>query len=111
MADRAALVEALNEIEDGMCRIAETRDIWQHKLLYAICQGVRLLLEDKLREMRRGPAKPVQGTWSVLRQCTVNAWGEPVWQEIAAKCSVCGALNDVPADVCPNCGAEMRRGK
>lgn len=52
MADRAALVEALDEIESGMCRIAETRDIWQHQLLYALCQGVRLLLEERLR---RGP--------------------------------------------------------
>lgn len=108
MADRAALVEALDEIENGMCRIAETRDIWQHKLLYALCQGVRLLLVDKLREMRR--AKPAQGTWSVLRECAVSVWGEPAWREIGAKCSVCGALNDVPEDVCPNCGAEMVKG-
>lgn len=108
MADRAALVEALDEIENGMCRIAETRDIWQHRLLYALCQGVRLLLEDKLRVMRK--AKPVQGTWSVLRECAVNAWGDPVWRDIGAKCSVCGAINDVPADVCPNCGAEMVKG-
>lgn len=107
MADRAALIEALDGIENGMCRIAETRDIWQHKLLYALCQGVRLLLEDKLKEKRT--ARPVQGAWSVLRQCTVNAWGEPVWREIGAKCSVCGALNDDLEDVCPHCGTEIRR--
>lgn len=50
MADRTAIVEALDAIEDGMSRIAETRDIWQHKLLYALCQGVRLLLMDKIKE-------------------------------------------------------------
>lgn len=58
MAERAALIEALDEIENGMCRIAETRDIWQNNLLYALCQGVRLLLVDKLRETHRKPAMP-----------------------------------------------------
>jgi hypothetical protein len=53
MADRTAIVEALDAIEDGMSRIAETRDIWQHKLLYALCQGVRLLLLDELKEVRK----------------------------------------------------------
>lgn len=52
MAERAALVEALDEIENGMCRIAETRDIWQHRLLYALCQAVRLLLEERLKRGR-----------------------------------------------------------
>lgn len=53
MAERAALVEALDEIENGMCRIAATRDIWQNKLIYALCQGVRLLLIEAIRRDRK----------------------------------------------------------
>lgn len=53
MANREALCEALDAIEDGMSRIAETRDIWQHKLLYALCQAVRLLLIEELRKEKR----------------------------------------------------------
>lgn len=43
------MVEALDAIENGMCRIAETRDIWQNDLIYALCQAVRLLLIEKLK--------------------------------------------------------------
>lgn len=50
MARREDLVEALDAIETGMCRIKESRDIWQNDLVYALCQGVRLLL---LKEIKR----------------------------------------------------------
>lgn len=53
MADRTAIVEALDAIEDGMCRIKESRDIWQNELVYALCQGVRLLLMEELKEVRK----------------------------------------------------------
>lgn len=53
MADRAAIVETLDAIEDGMIRIKDSRDIWQNDLIYALCQGVRLLLMDKIKEKRR----------------------------------------------------------
>lgn len=52
MADKNAMLEALNEIEDGMCRIKFDGDIWQNKLVYALCQGVRLVLMDKIKEER-----------------------------------------------------------
>lgn len=48
--DNSALKEALNVIEDGMCRVATTRDIWQNDLIYALCYAVRLLL---IREIKR----------------------------------------------------------
>lgn len=54
MADRTAIVEALDAIEDGMCRIKERRSIWQNSLIYALCQAVRLLLIDKIKEERNG---------------------------------------------------------
>lgn len=49
-----AMLEALEEIENGMCRIKERRDIWQNDLVYALCQGVRLLLMKELRKEKRG---------------------------------------------------------
>ena len=41
-----AMLEALEEIENGMCR-------WQNSLVYALCQAVRLLLIDKIKEKQR----------------------------------------------------------
>ena len=54
MARREDLMEALDAIETGMCRVKESRDIWQNDLVYAMCQGVRLLLIDKIKEERNG---------------------------------------------------------
>ena len=48
-----AMLEALEEIENGMCRIKERRSIWQNSLVYALCQAVRLLLIDKIKDERR----------------------------------------------------------
>lgn len=107
MADRAALVEALDEIENGMCRIAATRDIWQHRLLYALCQGVRLLLEDKLKEKR----KARRGKWLTVKRRTVNAWGEMTTTIQGWKCSECGKPFSAPVKTCPYCDAEMEEWK
>ena len=49
MARREDLIEALDAIETGMCRIKESRDIWQNDLVYALCQAVRLLLTAELK--------------------------------------------------------------
>lgn len=48
---REQMVEVLNEIEDGMCRVKIEQDIWQSKLIYALCQGVRLLLIRAIKKM------------------------------------------------------------
>ena len=50
---REELVEALDAIETGMCRVKDSRDIWQNELIYALCQGVRLLLIDELRRGKK----------------------------------------------------------
>lgn len=50
MSKREELVEALDAIETGMCHVADSRDIWQNNLIYAMCQGIRLLLIDALRK-------------------------------------------------------------
>ena len=54
MARRDDLLEALDAIETGMCRVKESRDIWQNDLVYALCQGVRLLLMEEIRKEKRG---------------------------------------------------------
>ena len=53
MPEREQFVESLDEIENGMCRVAESHDIWQNKLIYALCKGVRILLIGKLKSMAR----------------------------------------------------------
>ena len=53
MARREDLMEALDSIETGMCRIKECRDIWQNDLMYALCQGVRLLLMEEVKHGRQ----------------------------------------------------------
>lgn len=53
MARREELMEALDAIETGMCRVKENRGIWQNELVYALCQGVRLLLMEELRHGRQ----------------------------------------------------------
>lgn len=47
--NRVEMVEALDAIETGMTRLAMSRDIWQNDLVYTLCQGVRLLLEDRIK--------------------------------------------------------------
>lgn len=47
--NRGEMVEALDAIETGMTRLAMSRDIWQNDLIYVLCQGVRLLLEDRIK--------------------------------------------------------------
>lgn len=48
--NRGEMVEALDAIETGMTKVAIDRDIWQNDLIYVLCQGVRLLLEDRVRK-------------------------------------------------------------
>ena len=53
MSERERISEVLDAIENGMCKIAETRGIWQNNLLYAMCEGERILLTARLKELRR----------------------------------------------------------
>ena len=49
---REEAIEVIDELENGMVCIGENNDIWQNRLIYALCQGVRLLLLDKIRKDR-----------------------------------------------------------
>ena len=55
MARRDELLEALDAVETGMCRVKDSRDIWQNDLVYALCQGVRLLLTEEIKHGQAGP--------------------------------------------------------
>ena len=48
---REQMVENLNEMEEGICQVKIEQDIWQSKLIYALCQGVRLLLIRAIKKM------------------------------------------------------------
>lgn len=45
------LIRDAAEIEDAMCRTADRCDIWQDRIIYALCKAVWHLL---LAEIRRG---------------------------------------------------------
>ena len=53
MSERERISEVLDAIENGMCKITETRDIWQNDLIYALCEGERILLTARLKELSR----------------------------------------------------------
>ena len=53
MSEQERISEVLDSIENRMCKIAETRDIWQNDLIYALCEGERILLTARLKELRR----------------------------------------------------------
>ena len=49
-AKRSDMVEALDAIETGMTKVAIERDIWQNDMIYVLCLGVRLLLEERVKK-------------------------------------------------------------
>ena len=53
MARPEDLMEALDAIETGMCKVKESRDIWQNDLVYALCQAVRMLLTEEVKHGRQ----------------------------------------------------------
>lgn len=50
---REAAIEVIDELENGMSYIRENNDIWQNRLIYALCQGVRLLLLDAIKRNKK----------------------------------------------------------
>lgn len=129
MARREDLTEALDAIETGMCRVKESRGIWQNDLVYALCQAARLLLMEELRHgipveapspdaaaeitppragMDSGSAADVapvvHGRWIVQEKYTFGTMYD---------CSICGTRildNGHSWNYCPNCGAKMDGG-
>ena len=70
MTEREQISEVLDAIENGMCKVAETRDIWQNDLIYALCEGERILLTARLKELNKKKKEPEKKTM------TCREWGE-----------------------------------
>ena len=49
MTKRDQMIECMNAVEDGMTYIAMSQDIWQNRLIYALCKAVYLLLEQAVK--------------------------------------------------------------
>lgn len=110
MARRDDLIEALDAIETGMCRIKESRDIWQNDLVYALCQAVRLLLMGKLRH-----GIPVEAPSPAADVAPVRHghWNTGYFHDRVCSCCLHpdNDINDYAHSYCPNCGAKMDGGE
>ncbi len=47
---REALIEDMQNMEDGMIRTAGRADIWQDRLVYALCKAVYHIIEYIMRK-------------------------------------------------------------
>lgn len=52
MPTRKELIEALDAIENGMTKVDETNDIWQNRLIYALCCVARWWLISKIKKSK-----------------------------------------------------------
>ena len=50
MTKRDQMLECMAAVEDGMIQTAQHSDIWQNRLIYALCKAVYLLLERAVKE-------------------------------------------------------------
>lgn len=50
MTKRDQMIECMAAVEDGMIQTAQHSDIWQNRLIYALCKAVYLLLEKAVKE-------------------------------------------------------------
>ena len=49
LTKKQQMVECMSAMEDGMCQTAQHSDIWQNRLIYALCKAVYLLLEQAVK--------------------------------------------------------------
>ena len=49
MTKRDQMIECMELMEIGMCRVDQNSDIWQNRLIYALCKAVYLLLEQSVK--------------------------------------------------------------
>lgn len=47
------LIQDMNDMEDGMIRTADRADIWQDKLIYALCRTNYHILKWILKRIRK----------------------------------------------------------
>ena len=91
MTEKERIIEVLDAIENGMCKVAETRDIWQNDLIYALCEGERILLTARLKELNKKKKEPEKKTM------TCREWVEKNRPELISSMylgGVCGCPSD-----------------
>lgn len=47
------LTEDRNYMYEGMCKVGESRDIWQNNLIWWICKTLHDLCDDRIKELRK----------------------------------------------------------
>lgn len=52
MTKREQLIECAEQMENGMIKMQNSRDIWQNELIYWICKAVKLLIEVQLKNLK-----------------------------------------------------------
>ena len=50
MTKHKQMIECMSAMEDGMIQTAQHSDIWQNRLIYALCKAVYLLLERAVKD-------------------------------------------------------------
>ena len=51
MMMREVLIQDMQEMEEGLCRTANRTDIWQDRLVYALCKAVLHLLQVEVKRI------------------------------------------------------------
>jgi len=49
MTKRDQMIECMEAMEQGMCRVDQSREIWQNDLIWWLCKAVYLLLENRVK--------------------------------------------------------------
>ena len=49
MTKREQMIECMEAMEGGMIQTARHSDIWQNRLIYALCKAVYLLLKEAVK--------------------------------------------------------------
>ena len=120
MARRDDLIEALDSIETGMCRVKESRDIWQNELVYALCQGVRLLMMKEIKGGQDARSKARSTTFTGIAAdvspVVRGRWGAGRFNletgNYEEQCTCCWNFSkECGKPYCPNCGAKMDGGE
>ena len=52
MTKHDQMMECMAVMEDGMTKVAESRDIWQNELIYWLCKAVYLLLDRAVKDRK-----------------------------------------------------------
>ena len=101
------MIECMDIYESGMSSIGETNGIWQNELIWWVCKGIKLLMEDQVKTNDSHAHREKQEAEWI--QAKGGVPGE-------RQCSGCGAaagmdirgLHTVVSKFCRECGTPMK---